>query len=116
LYVALGDYAVRLGTVALYAAYGSNMDPAQMLERCHLRRPLPRLPCPPFGLAPAFRSFASAPFGLAPALSGLAPAFLRLAPALSGLAPAFLRLAPALSGLAPTPLRLVAPQPRLVAP
>jgi len=28
------DYAVRLGSVALYAAYGSNMDPAQMLERC----------------------------------------------------------------------------------
>jgi hypothetical protein len=26
--------AVRLGNVALYAAYGSNMDPAQMLERC----------------------------------------------------------------------------------
>jgi hypothetical protein len=34
LYAALGDYAVRLGSVALYAAYGSNMDPAQMLERC----------------------------------------------------------------------------------
>ena len=28
------DYAVRLGSVALYAAYGSNMDPAQMLLRC----------------------------------------------------------------------------------
>ena len=28
------DYAVRLGSVALYAAYGSNMDPAQMLSRC----------------------------------------------------------------------------------
>lgn len=27
-------YAVRLGSVALYAAYGSNMDPAQMLLRC----------------------------------------------------------------------------------
>jgi hypothetical protein len=26
--------AVRLGNVALYAAYGSNMDPAQMLARC----------------------------------------------------------------------------------
>ena len=25
---------VRLGSVALYAAYGSNMDPAQMLARC----------------------------------------------------------------------------------
>src|ERR1700734_1562699 len=34
LYVAPGDYAVRLGSVALYAAYGSNMDPAQMLLRC----------------------------------------------------------------------------------
>src|SRR5579875_7873 len=32
--VTSGDYAVRLGSVALYAAYGSNMDPAQMLERC----------------------------------------------------------------------------------
>lgn len=27
-------YAVRLGSVAIYAAYGSNMDPAQMLQRC----------------------------------------------------------------------------------
>src|SRR6185437_48155 len=27
-------YPVRLGSVALYAAYGSNMDPAQMLLRC----------------------------------------------------------------------------------
>jgi len=27
-------YPVRLGNVALYAAYGSNMDPAQMLLRC----------------------------------------------------------------------------------
>src|ERR1700751_2938732 len=26
--------AVRLGSVALYAAYGSNMEPAQMSERC----------------------------------------------------------------------------------
>ena len=26
--------AVRLGSVALYAAYGSNMDPAQMSQRC----------------------------------------------------------------------------------
>jgi hypothetical protein len=34
LYVACPDYAVRLGSVALYAAYGSNMDPAQMLLRC----------------------------------------------------------------------------------
>jgi hypothetical protein len=34
LHAAPGDYAVRLGSVALYAAYGSNMDPAQMLERC----------------------------------------------------------------------------------
>src|ERR1700751_5329025 len=32
--------AVRLGSVALYAAYGSNMDPAQMSERCpHSRQP-----------------------------------------------------------------------------
>jgi AIG2-like family len=34
LYVALGHFAVRLGSVALYAAYGSNMDPARMLTRC----------------------------------------------------------------------------------
>ena len=34
MYAGFGDYAVRLGSVALYAAYGSNMDPAQMLERC----------------------------------------------------------------------------------
>jgi AIG2-like family len=34
LYAGLRDFAVRLGSVALYAAYGSNMDPAQMLERC----------------------------------------------------------------------------------
>ena len=34
MYVAPVDYAVRLGSVALYAAYGSNMDPAQMLLRC----------------------------------------------------------------------------------
>jgi hypothetical protein len=34
LYAALGDFAVRLGSVALYAAYGSNMDPAQMIARC----------------------------------------------------------------------------------
>ena len=34
LYVAPDDYPVRLGSVALYAAYGSNMDPAQMLLRC----------------------------------------------------------------------------------
>ncbi len=34
LYVAPVDNAVRLGSVALYAAYGSNMDPAQMLLRC----------------------------------------------------------------------------------
>lgn len=27
-------YAVGLGSVAIYAAYGSNMDPAQMLQRC----------------------------------------------------------------------------------
>src|SRR6202042_3460072 len=27
-------YPLRLGNVALYAAYGSNMDPAQMLLRC----------------------------------------------------------------------------------
>jgi hypothetical protein len=27
-------YPVQLGSVALYAAYGSNMDPAQMLLRC----------------------------------------------------------------------------------
>jgi hypothetical protein len=29
-----GSDAVRLGSVALYSAYGSNMDPAQMLARC----------------------------------------------------------------------------------
>ena len=34
LYVAPVDNVVRLGSVALYAAYGSNMDPAQMLLRC----------------------------------------------------------------------------------
>ena len=34
MYVAPADYAVRLVSVALYAAYGSNMDPAQMLLRC----------------------------------------------------------------------------------
>ena len=34
LYVAPDHYPVRLGSVALYAAYGSNMDPAQMLARC----------------------------------------------------------------------------------
>jgi hypothetical protein len=34
LYAAPSDYAVRLVSVALYAAYGSNMDPVQMLERC----------------------------------------------------------------------------------
>ena len=34
MYVAPAVYAVRLGSVALYAAYGSNMDPAQMLLRC----------------------------------------------------------------------------------
>jgi len=34
LYVAVNKYAVRLCSVALYAAYGSNMDPEQMLERC----------------------------------------------------------------------------------
>ena len=34
MYAGFRDYAVRLGSVALYAAYGSNMDPAQMLERC----------------------------------------------------------------------------------
>ncbi len=34
LHAGSGDYALRLGSVALYAAYGSNMDPAQMLARC----------------------------------------------------------------------------------
>jgi len=34
LYVASDKYAVRLCSVALYAAYGSNMDPEQMLARC----------------------------------------------------------------------------------
>jgi len=34
LYVAFDKYAVRLCSVALYAAYGSNMDPEQMLARC----------------------------------------------------------------------------------
>src|SRR6195952_1638788 len=28
------DPVVRLGAMGLYAAYGSNMDPAQMLRRC----------------------------------------------------------------------------------
>ena len=34
LYVRANKYAVLLCSVALYAAYGSNMDPAQMLLRC----------------------------------------------------------------------------------
>jgi gamma-glutamylcyclotransferase (GGCT)/AIG2-like uncharacterized protein YtfP len=34
LYIALPHYAVGFVSVALYAAYGSNMDPAQMLLRC----------------------------------------------------------------------------------
>lgn len=34
LHAGSGDFALRLGSVALYAAYGSNMDPAQMLARC----------------------------------------------------------------------------------
>jgi AIG2-like family len=34
LHVTPNHYPVRLGSVALYAAYGSNMDPAQMLLRC----------------------------------------------------------------------------------
>jgi hypothetical protein len=32
--VGSNDYPLRLGSVAIYAAYGSNMDPAQMLLRC----------------------------------------------------------------------------------
>jgi hypothetical protein len=34
LYVPQHNYPVPLCNVALYAAYGSNMDPAQMLTRC----------------------------------------------------------------------------------